>query len=115
MLYFSFQYVYFSLIVSFTFQIVESCWVMGDPVKNVGIMQFSVVVVLTLLTLLWRIMTDVKYLFTTTSYEISKIDVMVETQKMSPKYTQLLDKLLDKVKTPSFEVSKIRFIIKTQK
>ena len=59
-------------------------------------------------------MTDVKYLFTTPSYEISKIDVMDETQKMSPKYTQLLDKLLDKMKTPSFEISKIKVIVETQ-
>ena len=59
-------------------------------------------------------MTDVKYLLTTPSYEVSKIDVVVTTQKVSPKYTQLFDKLLDKINTPSFEVSKIKVIVETQ-
>ena len=60
-------------------------------------------------------MTSVKYLFTSPSYEVPKIDVVVESEKMSPKYTELLDKLLDKIKTPSFEVSKIKVLAETQK
>ena len=87
---------------------------MNDTTKRGWEIQLNLVAILLLMSALWRIMTDVKYLFTTPSYEISKIDVMVETQKMSPKYTQLLDKLLDKVKTPSFEVSKIKVIVETQ-
>ena len=55
---------------------------MGDPVKSVGIMQFSVVVILSLLTLLWRKqMNDVKYLNMTPFVEVSKIDVVVENKK----------------------------------
>ena len=92
MLYFSFQYVYFSLIVSFTFLIVESCLDMSDPVKSVGIMQLSVVVILCLLTLFWRHqMTDVKYLDMTPFVEVSKIDVVVENKKSSAKYIELLE------------------------
>ena len=83
---------------------------MNDTIKRGWEIQLNLVAILFLLIALWRIMTDVKYLFTTPSYEISKIDVMDETQKMSPKYTQLLDKLLDKMKTPSFEISKIKVI-----
>ena len=83
---------------------------MNDTIKRGWEIQLNLVAILFLLIALWRIMTDVKYLFTTPSYEISKIDVMDETQKISPKYTQLLDKLLDKMKTPSFEISKIKVI-----
>ena len=65
---------------------------MSDPVKNVGIMQFSVVVVLSLLTLLWRKqMTDMKYLDMTPFVEVSKIDVVVENKKSSAKYIELLE------------------------
>ena len=88
----SFQYAHLSLIVSFTFLIVESCWDMSDPVKSVGIMQFSVVVILCLLTLLWRQqMTDVKYLDMTPSFEVSKIDVVIENKKSTAKYIELVE------------------------
>ena len=87
---------------------------MNDTIKRGWEIQLNLVAILLLLTLLWRIMTDVKYLLTTPSYEVSNIDVVVTTQKVSPKYTQLLDKLLDKIKTPSFEVSKIKVIVETQ-
>ena len=84
---------------------------MNFTAKSAWNIHINTVAIITLLTLLWRrTKIDVKYLFTTPSYEISKIDVMDETQKMSPKYTQLLDKLLDKMKTPSFEISKIKVI-----
>ena len=88
----SFQYAHLSLIVSFTFLIVESSWDMSDPVKSVGIMQFSVVVILCLLTLLWRQqMTDVKYLDMTPSFEVSKIDVVIENKKSTAKYIELVE------------------------
>ena len=87
---------------------------MNDTIKRGWEIQLNLVAILLLLTLLWRIMTDVKYLLTTPSYEVSKIDVVVTTQKVSPKYTQLFDKLLDKINTPSFEVSKIKVIVETQ-
>ena len=88
----SFQYAHLSLIVSFTFLIVESSWDMSDPVKSVGIMQFSFVVILCLLTLLWRQqMTDVKYLDMTPSFEVSKIDVVIENKKSTAKYIELVE------------------------
>jgi hypothetical protein len=65
---------------------------MSDPVKSVGIMQFSVVVILCLLTLLWRQqMTDVKYLDMTPSFEVSKIDVVIENKKSTAKYIELVE------------------------
>ena len=65
---------------------------MSDPVKSVGIMQFSVVVILCLLTLFWRQqMTDVKYLDMNPSVEVSKIDVVVESKKSTAKYIELIE------------------------
>ena len=50
---------------------------MNNTIKRGWEIQLNLVAILLLMSALWRIMTDVKYLFTTPSYEISKIDVMV--------------------------------------
>ena len=97
------------------FNIGNNCRYMNDTIKRGYEIQVNVAAILIFLTFLWKTITDVKYLFTTPSYVVPKINVVVETEKMSPKYTELLDKLLDKIKTPSFEVSKIEVLLETQK
>ena len=74
------------------FNIGNNCRYMNDTIKRSWEIQVNLAAILIFLTFLWKTMTDVKYLFTTPSYVVPKIDVVVETEKMSPKYTELLDK-----------------------
>ena len=72
--YSSFQYVYVSFIVLSACKIGASCH-MNFTVKTMWNIHKNAVAIITLLTLLWRrTKIDVKYLFTTPLYEVSKID-----------------------------------------